>query len=119
MVNSIKINVQEVQAQPKVKLVEVAGALDSPSAKKLEDALATIANEAGVNIILDCEKLSYINTVGMITLMKYCVKAKRSKGGFKLIKINKNIKEVLDLSGALKLLEIYGSLDEAVKSIAG
>lgn len=117
MVNFIKLNVQDIPGQSKMKLVELAGALDSPSSKKLEEALGPIANEAGMNIILDCEKLNYINTVGMITLMKYCVKAKRSKGTFKLIKINKNIREVLDLSGALKILEIYTNLDEVIKSI--
>ncbi len=116
-VRKVRLQVKDVPGQEKIKLVEIEGALDTLTIQDVEKVLSPLVNEAWDCIIIDCAKLNYINTVGLVLLMKYYIKTKRRNGSFKIVNPNKNIYEIMDISGALKLLEVYNTREEAINSL--
>jgi len=112
----VEVKVKELPEQKKIKLVEIKGALDALTVVDVEKELNPLIEE-GNYILIDCSKVSYINTSGLVMLMKYQIKAKRRKGAFKIFSPNKNIYEIMDISGALKLLEVYKTQQEAIGSL--
>ncbi|MDD5654721.1 MAG: STAS domain-containing protein, partial [Candidatus Omnitrophica bacterium] len=58
--------------------------------------------------------LSYINSTGIYNLLHCYTKAKEKGGYVKLVAVNDNIKEILDMIGVTKLLTPYPTLQDAL-----
>jgi len=112
----VEVKIQELPEQKKVKLVEIKGVLDVLTVAHVERELNPLIEE-GNYILIDCSKLSYMNTTGLVLLMKYQIKARRRNGAFKIISPSKNIYEIMDISGALKFLDVYETQKEALDSL--
>ncbi len=113
----IKLQVKDMPGSKKVTLVEIEGSLDTLTIAETEKVLSPLTKGEEEFIIIDCSKLNYINTVGLVLLMKYYVKTKRRNGGFKIVDPDRTIYEIMEFSGALKLLEVYKTKEEAINSI--
>lgn len=113
----LKLREKGVMAGKNARLLELEGALDSVTAAELDHALSSLANINGQSLLVDCAGLSYLNTLGLVTLMKHHMKAKRRGGSLKLFNVAKNIVEVMDISGALKLLDVYNTQEDALNSL--
>ena len=87
-------------------IVEVEGRLDTVTAPDLEKQLGSYMQASGVDLVLDCEKMDYVSSAGLriiLTLHKVLV----SKGGkFALSNLNKEVRNVFDMTGFSKILNI-------------
>ncbi|RLE37059.1 hypothetical protein DRJ17_07365 [Candidatus Woesearchaeota archaeon] len=113
----VKIRTKDISGAKKMTLVEIEGALDTLAIAETEKVLNPLIESEEGFIIIDCSKLSYINTVGVVLLLRYHIKAKRKNGGFKIVNLTKTVYEIMEISGALKLLEVYKEIEEAIDSI--
>ncbi len=89
-VRTLKLLIKDVSGQKKIRLVEIEGAWDSQTIEEAERTLSSLLNNGdGKYIIVDCSKLNYINTTGLVFLMKYYIRCKRRNGGLKIVNPNK------------------------------
>ncbi len=54
-----------------IRLVHVSGPLDSETHDLFRSAIDPLVNQSRVRIVLDCEKLTYVNSRGLSMLAHY------------------------------------------------
>lgn len=113
----IKIGVKEVEGRSGTKIVKIDGILDSITSVQAEKIIAPLIEEEK-NLIFDCTNLSYVNSTGLALLLKCYIQMKRRGGIVKIVNPNKLIYEIMDITGALNLLEVYANQEEAIESLA-
>lgn len=111
-----RIEVREIGGQDKIKVIKISGTLDKITCPQAEQVINPLI-ASGNNLILDCTNLDYMNTIGLVLLMKCHIKLKRRNGSLKIVNPNKQIYEIMNVSGALKLLKVYSTQEEAIISI--
>jgi anti-anti-sigma factor len=114
----MEISVSKVGEDGAVTLVRVSGVVDSETVDEFGEALNRIFDEGGFNVLLDIEKLSYINTAGLSIIADAFKKATQNKGALKILKASDAIRELLDVVRFTKIIELYEDEEEAVKSFA-
>lgn len=99
-----------------IKLFKLDGILDTLTTPKLDAFMSGYVHKEGICVILDCSDLSYINSFGLASLILYHIQLKRRGSVFMLIGLNDFIRELMEASGASKLIDIYSSKEEAIKN---
>jgi anti-anti-sigma factor len=71
-----------------------------------------------VQVVADFKKLRYVNSTGLGILLHFS-KAAREKGGcFKIANVNENVYEIIEIIGAMSLLEIYDEVEDALAALS-
>jgi anti-anti-sigma factor len=75
------------------------------------------STESGKTVIMDLDNLEFIDSAGL-TLLIYLRKEILQKGGqLKLANVGKRILKLLQITRLHRVIEIFGSIEEAVKSL--
>ncbi|GJQ49654.1 hypothetical protein KsCSTR_10850 [Candidatus Kuenenia stuttgartiensis] len=108
----------EIERHEKGNVVVLSpkGNLVYEGAIKLECMLKILCEDACA-IILNFRDVKYIsaNALGSIAYYVSCFREKQK--GFKLVQTNKNIKKLMDITGLLRIVEVFENEDEAMSSI--
>ncbi len=110
----MEINLTEIG---QIKLVEIIGRIDALNNAKAEDFFNQITENQETHIVVDCEKLDFINSSGLRVLIMSLKKSKKSNKELLLCNLQKNIKEVFQYSGFDNLFSINLNKNEAIESI--
>lgn len=113
----VRVNIKDAQKE-NTKIIEVEGILDSDTMPKADKTISDFiekVDKKGLCLILDLNKLKYINSSAVIKLMGYFITMRNAKGSFKLVIPQGMVYDILDILGAKKVLEIYSTLEEALK----
>ena len=88
------------------KLVAVlSGEFDTAAALEAEQALSPLLEAEEQDIVIDCSKLEYIASSGLRILLNIVKKAKSGGNKVVLKGVNDVIREVLELTGFIKLFD--------------
>jgi len=98
-------------------IVELVGRLDASNNAKAETFFNELTEKAEFNILVDCEKLDFINSSGLRVLIMNLKKLKSAGKSLVLCSLQKNIEDVFKFSGFNNLFDIYASREEALKSV--
>ncbi len=109
------INITIEDRGANIKLIKLKGVLDTLTTPKLDEVMAELIKQEGLYLVANCSGLTYANSTGLASLILYHIQKKRRKGVFKLAALNDFIGELVDVSGAIKLLDIYKTEEEAIK----
>lgn len=82
----------------------VEGKLDTTTAPELEAELNTLPSDV-TTLIFNFDKLIYISSAGLRVLLKF-YKKMNTQGNMKLINVNENIMEVLEMTGFTDFLTV-------------
>jgi anti-sigma B factor antagonist len=73
--------------------------------------------EAGhTQLILNLEEVSYIDSVGLSTLVASYTSARRQGGNVKLLKLTKRVHDLLQITRLSTVFETYDTLEDATRS---
>jgi anti-sigma B factor antagonist len=67
------------------------------------------------NIIVNLEGVSYIDSTGLGVLIGALKRVKENNGDIKLVCTNLQIKKIFDITGLVKIFELYDSEELALK----
>lgn len=112
----IKLEIKDAGGKTGVKLIVIDGELDAMTSVQLERVVEPIINKEKY-LILDCSNLKYMNTAGLVLLLKCYTNMKRKNGDFIIVNPNKLIYEILDLAGMFNFFKVYNTQEEAISSI--
>lgn len=99
--------------QGKALIIAPQGRLDSITAPAFEKALMQQLGDHN-QLILDFSDLDFISSAGLRVLLMAAKQINRNDGRFVLCAVSAPIREVLEISGFLGMLEVVGSRDQAL-----
>ncbi len=96
-------------------IIELIGRIDMDNANEFENIMTNpLDNPNFETVIFDCKKLDYLASAGLRSLLFALKDFQQRKRKMVLCNLQKNIINVLDISGFTKLFTIKKDLDEAI-----
>ena len=98
------------------KVIEVSGDIDMHSSPALRTQLMSLVTQKVSPVIVDFNKVSYIDSSGIATFVEGLKGMKSYGGRLQLFGIPKGIMEIFSFSKLDKVFEIYGNIDDAINN---
>ncbi|KWW28640.1 MAG: STAS domain-containing protein [Bacteroidales bacterium] len=99
----METTIQEVDG----KLVAtLSGEFDTAAAIDAEQALKPLLESSGRDLAIDCSELEYISSSGLRIFLNILKNARSSGNKVTLLGVNEVIRDVLELTGLVKLFEL-------------
>ena len=108
----------QIENRDGIHLVHVLGALDSLVFEQFKEMMDPLINHAHVRIVLDCEKLTYVNSKGLALLGRYQRISSQNLAFLGIAGLNKRLVKTIDVLGLGKLVKLYPTVEEALKAAA-
>jgi anti-sigma B factor antagonist len=100
-----------------IVILALSGKLDASTSKTFEDKLLADIDSGGQRFVIDLAQLEYVSSSGLRVLLVAAKRLTSSKGKIVLCSLKDHIRHVFDLAGFSSILTIFGSRDEALKSL--
>lgn len=98
-------------------IVTLQGELDHHTSENLRKKVDKLYyNENLLNIILDLNGLNFMDSSGIGFIMGRYKNCKERGGSLSVISTSPNIERILRMSGILKLVKIYPTINEIIKA---
>jgi anti-sigma B factor antagonist len=94
-------------------VVHVDGEVDLATCSRLRDVLAELIDHGVYHLIVDLERVSFLDSSGMGVLVTALRRVRERDGSLRLTAPSPQVRRVLELTGITKLLPTYATLDEA------
>ncbi len=112
----ITINVREERKG--LSVVELAGEIDVYTSPKVKDAVGALIDKGVYNLVIDLERVKYIDSTGLGVLIGGLKRVREHGGAVSLVCTNPQIKKIFDITGLVKIFGMYDSIPAAVKALA-
>jgi len=99
-----------------VKIVYLEGEMDTNTSPEILEALDKLRKDGVMKMVLNLENLDFISSAGLRVLLATAQQLKTSGGDLRVCQLNKEIKEVFDISGFSTLLMVF---DNEAKALSG
>ncbi len=109
----MELSVREIDSIP---VIDVFGEVDLYNAKSIKDAIDEKVKEQKYEIVVNLEKVPFMDSSGIGTLVTGMYKLKKYHGNLKVSGVNGSVAKVFKLTGMESHLEIFPTVEEAVSS---
>lgn len=92
--------------------------LDTNTSAEAEKAVIDAVDTGETKMIFDFSKTEYISSAGLRVILKAAKLLKPKSGQVVMCKSNKQIDEVLEISGFLTMIKCYKTLDSAISALS-
>ena len=113
------LTVVSEQGAAGVHIVRPAGSLDSNTFPILEDHLAGLRKDGAAAFVFDLKDLTYISSAGVRVLLVAKKTMKAAGGDVALMNLQPQIRKVFDIIQALPSLNVFESVAELDRYLAG
>ncbi|MEW5700993.1 MAG: STAS domain-containing protein [Candidatus Zixiibacteriota bacterium] len=107
-----------VESHQHVDVLRVVGRLDLVSSSTLKDAIRQRLSDHRSALVLNLEKVDFINSSGLGALLSALKDVRLSGGRLVLCHLTPYADEIFALTGLKQILDTYETQDEAVASFA-
>jgi len=97
-----------------IQIVRLEGRIDAHTTTQVEEKLFGLVDGGASRMVINFEKLDFISSAGLRTLLSTAKRVREAKGDLKVCNLNPNVQEVFDITGFSTLFNVAGSEDEAV-----
>lgn len=94
-------------------IIEIFGDVDAASSIQLDRAVEGAVIKKKKYILVNCTRLDYISSAGLGVFMSYLEEFNEKQVYFAIFGLSDKVKNVFEILGLDKLLQIYGSKEEA------
>ena len=99
-----------------VVILDIAGEIDLYNAPVIKDIINGLIEEQKFNVIINLEKVTYIDSSGIGALISSLSNLKKYQGGLKIINVYASVRKVFELTKLTSFFDIYNSEEEALES---
>lgn len=99
--------------EDKFHIIEIYGDVDASSSIKLDQSVEDAVKEGFKDILVDCSNLNYISSAGLGVFMSHIEEFKEKEICFALFGLSPKVKNVFEILGLDKLLQILDTKQEA------
>ncbi|MFQ5676100.1 MAG: STAS domain-containing protein [bacterium] len=104
------------RSENSVSIIQIEGEVDLYSSPDLRKRLLKITDAKDKAILVDLQKVKYMDSSGVATLVEALQQVSKYGGKLKLANLKDAVKDVFELSRLDKVFDIFESIDEALKS---
>ena len=115
LVLDIKVNVRESAGDCYV--VDLTGEIDVYTSPKVKDAIGELIDRGVYNLVINLEKVRYIDSTGLGVLIGGLKRVREHGGSVNLVCTNPQIKKIFDITGLVKIFGIFEDEDAAMKAL--
>ena len=101
-----------------VTLFDIIGEIDLYNAPDIKDLIKKNIEQQKYNIIINLEKVSYIDSSGIGALISSLSNLKKYQGALKIINVHGSVRKVFELTKLTNFFEIYESEQQALSSFS-
>jgi len=94
-------------------VVTVAGEIDVYTAPKLREKLIELVSEGTYDVVVDLEKVDFLDSTGLGVLVGALKRVKAHDGSLALVCTQDKILKIFKITGLTKVFPIHSSVDEA------
>ncbi|MGB6063324.1 MAG: STAS domain-containing protein [Desulfomonilaceae bacterium] len=103
-----------VRMDQNLLIVSVEGRMDTVSAPEFQQRMEELLDREGKGILMDFEKLEYVSSAGLRSILIAAKKAKSLGGQVSCCSLQDMVRKVFDVSGFTGMLPVYDSLEDAL-----
>jgi len=96
-------------------IIGISGRLDTTNYSRLENKLMELIESSQDQILVECSALDYVSSSGLRVLLMALKKITLMKGKFVLCGLQRNIREIFEVSGFTNIFEVYSSRADALQ----
>jgi anti-sigma B factor antagonist len=104
----------DTRAEGDFTVVEVGGEIDVYTAPKLRECLVELVNSGKHNLIVDMEKVEFLDSTGLGVLVGGLKRVRAHDGKLLLVCTQERILKIFRITGLTKVFPIHDSVAEAV-----
>ncbi|HPB83760.1 MAG TPA: STAS domain-containing protein [Spirochaetota bacterium] len=104
------------RAKDDIVLLDITGEIDLYNAPEIKDIINKLIEEQKYNVIINLEKVSYIDSSGIGALISSLSNLKKYQGGLKIINVYASVRKVFELTKLTSFFEIFDSEEDALGS---
>jgi anti-sigma B factor antagonist len=94
-------------------ILEVAGEIDVYTAPKLREKLIELVSDGSHNIIVDLEKVDFLDSTGLGVLVGGLKRVRNHDGSLQLVCTQEKILKIFRITGLTKVFPIHSSVADA------
>jgi anti-sigma B factor antagonist len=114
---SLDIKVQVRESDDDAYVVELSGEIDVYTSPKVKDAISELIDQGHYNLIINLEKVRYIDSTGLGVLIGGLKRVREHGGSVSLVCTNPQIKKIFDITGLVKIFGIFETENDAKKAL--
>ncbi len=99
-------------------VISLAGRLTDPGAPKLEARVSAIVGRGARRVVLECGRMSYVNSTGMRAMLLSARICQQKGGKLAIADLQPKCRSVVDMSGFLSVIEYHETSESAVAALA-
>ena len=99
-------------------MIDISGQLDAFTTADVKAEFKKLTDARHYKLVLNFQKVDYVNSTGIGAIVAVAQQVRRRKGDLRLCGMKEDIRKVFDLVGASKILEIFETEQEALKSFS-
>ncbi len=102
-----------IDIRDKILIVNFNGELDHHSAEEIRKEIDRVYFEKRLaHIVLDLKKLNFMDSSGIGLIMGRYKNVSDNGGKLVLVNVSSRVEKILKMSGILKIVQMYNSLDD-------
>ena len=103
---------------PAAEILRLEGYVDAHTFTDFEEELTKLVENGHYHLLLDLEKLTYINSTGLGLLMATFRQVRQHGGDLVIAKMSDKITNIFNLLGFSRLIHTYATEEEAMQKFA-
>ena len=100
-------------------IIEVGGEIDVYTAPKLRECITNLVDEGQVDLIIDLERVEFMDSTGLGVLVGGLKKIRTRGGSLSLVCTQERLLKIFRITGLGKVFAIHASQDEALSATPG
>jgi anti-sigma B factor antagonist len=111
----MELEISESTLSEKSVLLTIVGRLNATSTQKLKTTLKQLVDGNKVELILDMQAVSFIDSSGLASLVSGLKHARERGGWLKLAGVNQQVGSIFKMTLLDRVFELYPNVEEAQK----
>ena len=107
----------QTQREKGILTVTVSGRVDGANANAFQQQIRSSFTDKDKVVLLDMEKLNYISSAGLRVILMLAKALEERKAKFMIYSLTDPIREVFEISGFDKIINVRESRDHAISSL--
>jgi anti-sigma B factor antagonist len=105
------------RVENEIHVVDIVGNLDTNTSPDAENQLTKLMDQGVKKIVINFDKLDYISSSGLRVFLAASKRIKSEEGSIRICNLNEIVQEVFDISGFSIILNVSGSLEQALENL--
>ena len=111
-----EVTIETHSSIPNLKVITIKESIDGVSYEHVEDKVLPVIEQEGSNIILDLTNVDYLNSMGVMSIIKFHLLQIDKNRLCKIIKPPKIVYGILHVAGLTHHFDMYDNMEEAMKT---